>query len=123
MLLLRQRRYSMTKKKHTFKEIILSFIIVAVAFVIVICALSFPAFESIFGAVCSALLLISIQLFLMAYHDNKRNNNKEWLDSSRKKLLVKLLFCLIISVCMIFNVFSSHVNLVFKHLLELDALK
>lgn len=113
----------MTKKKHTFKEIILSFIIVAVAFVIVICALSFPAFESIFGAVCSALLLISIQLFLMAYHDNKRNNNKEWLDSSRKKLLVKLLFCLIISVCMIFNVFSSHVNLVFKHLLELDALK
>lgn len=113
----------MKHKKHTFKEIVLSFIIVVVAFVIFICALSNPTFETIFGVACSALLFVSLQLFLIAYHNNKRNNNKEWLDKSRKILLVKVLFCLIISVCMIFNVFSNHVNQVFEHLLELDALK
>lgn len=98
------------KAKHTIKEKVTATIIVLLAFIILWFAIIIPTFETIFGII-SVLFIVSSFVYMFTHSRNKQL-------TLSKRLILKLLFCLTIAICMIFNVFSSYTEKVAEHLLE-----
>lgn len=97
--------------KTSFKTQCIALLLIIVAFIVLFLSVTIPPFETIFG-IASTIFCITVLIYVTA---NARKNN----TSVQKSLILKLIFCIVIFVCMIFNLFSTHTDLVAEHLLEL----